>query len=115
MFRDAGACYEDAEGMVWVRGRWRVEDGIIDPDQTEDALRLVRAIIQIGMGLRSRPWVALAVRIAPDLRTRLHFTLDRPLGIRFSCALPAAHIQPRPRTAARNSSRPSTQVGHERR
>ena len=61
MFRDAGACYEDAEGMVWARARWRVEDGIIDPDQTEDALRLVRAIIQIGMGLRSGrglPWLA---------------------------------------------------------
>ncbi len=57
MFRDAGACYEDAEGMVWARAKWRVEDGIIDPDQTEDALRLVQLIIQLGMELlRNIDW-----------------------------------------------------------
>jgi len=51
MFREGGACYEDAEGMVWARGKWRVEDGIVDPHQTEEALRLVQAIIQLGMEL----------------------------------------------------------------
>ena len=51
MFREGGADYEDAEGMVWARAKWRVEDGIIDPDQTEDALRLVQLIIGIGLEL----------------------------------------------------------------
>ena len=51
MFREGGADYEDAEGMVWARAKWRVEDGIIDRDQTEDALRLVQLIIGIGLEL----------------------------------------------------------------
>lgn len=51
MFREAGACYEDAEGMVWHRAEWRIRDGLVDLDLTEDALRLLQAIIQLGMEL----------------------------------------------------------------
>jgi len=51
MFRRSGACYEDAEGMVWHRAEWRVRDGIVDPSQIDEALRLVRAIIELGMEL----------------------------------------------------------------
>ena len=57
MFREGGACYEDAEGMVWRRAKWRIEAGIVDQDQTEDALRLLQAIIGLGMDLlRNIDW-----------------------------------------------------------
>jgi hypothetical protein len=57
MFREAGAVYEDAEGMVWHRAAWRVREGIVDPDQTEEALQLLQAIIQLGMELlRNIDW-----------------------------------------------------------
>ena len=57
MFREGGACYEDAEGMVWARAKWRIEEGIIDRDQTEEALGLVRSIIELGMDvLRNIDW-----------------------------------------------------------
>ena len=46
-----GADYEDAEDFAWHRAEWRVRDGVVDPKQTEEALRLLRSIIQIGMGL----------------------------------------------------------------
>jgi hypothetical protein len=49
-----GADYEDAEDFAWHRAEWRVRDGVVDPEQTEEALRLLRSIIQIGMGLRGR-------------------------------------------------------------
>ena len=65
MFREAGACYEDAEGMVWHRAEWRVRDGIVDPDQMEEALGLLQAIIELGMELRVEPRLA-----RPQLRTR---------------------------------------------
>ena len=51
MFRESGAAYEDAEGMAWARAQWRVRDGVIDRDQTEDALRLVQIIIRLGTEL----------------------------------------------------------------
>ena len=51
MFREAGACYEDAEGMVWAHAEWRVRDGIVDPDQTEEALWLLQATVGLGMEL----------------------------------------------------------------
>jgi hypothetical protein len=51
MFRQAGACYEDAEGMVWHRAAWRIRDGLVDRDLLEDALRLLRTIIELGMEL----------------------------------------------------------------
>jgi hypothetical protein len=49
-----GADYEDAEDFAWHRAEWRVRDGVVDPEQTEEALRLLRAIIQIGTGLLGR-------------------------------------------------------------
>ena len=56
-FRDAGACYEDAEGMVWARAERGIHDGIFDPDQTEEALGLLRVIIGQGMELlRNIDW-----------------------------------------------------------
>ena len=51
MFREAGAVYEDAEGMVWHRAKWRVEDAIIDPDQIEAAMRLLATILPQGIEL----------------------------------------------------------------
>jgi hypothetical protein len=57
MFREAGAVYEDAEGMVRARAEWRIHEGIVDPDQTEDALRLLQSVIQTGMDLlRNIDW-----------------------------------------------------------
>lgn len=53
VFRKGGACYDDAEGMAWTRAEWRIREGIVDVDQTEDALRLLRAIIGLGMELGS--------------------------------------------------------------
>jgi hypothetical protein len=46
-----GDSYDEAEGFAWRRAEWRVREGILDPDQTEEALRLVQAIIQLGMEL----------------------------------------------------------------
>jgi hypothetical protein len=43
--------YEDDEGTVWHRAKWRIRESIIDPDLMEDALRLLQAIIQISMDL----------------------------------------------------------------
>jgi hypothetical protein len=43
--------YDEAEGFAWRRAEWRVRDGIVHPDQTEEALRLVQTIIQLGMEL----------------------------------------------------------------
>ena len=51
MFRKDGACYEDAEGMVWHRAEWRIRDGIVDREQIEEALWLLQAIIELGMEL----------------------------------------------------------------
>ncbi len=51
MFRETGACYDDAEGMVWARAEWRIRDGLVDPDQAEEALRLLQAIVELGMEL----------------------------------------------------------------
>lgn len=51
MFREAGAVYEDAEGMVRARAEWRIRQGIVDADQIEEALGLLRTIIELGMEL----------------------------------------------------------------
>ena len=37
--------------MAWRRAEWRIRDGIVDPDQFEEALRLLQAIIAVGMEL----------------------------------------------------------------
>ena len=49
MFREAGACYEDSEGLVWRRAEWRIREGVVDRELIEDALRLLQAIIALGM------------------------------------------------------------------
>lgn len=57
MFRQDNAAYEEAGRFAWRRAKWRVEDGVVDRDQTEEALRLVRAIIEVGMQLlRNIDW-----------------------------------------------------------
>ncbi len=42
---------DEAEDFVRGRAEWRVRDGIVDPSQIDDALRLVGTIIQLGMEL----------------------------------------------------------------
>ncbi len=49
-----GADYDDTAGFVWHRAKLRVQDGMINPEQTEEALRLVRTIIEVGMNLGLR-------------------------------------------------------------
>jgi len=57
MFREAGACYDDAEGMVWHRAEWRIREGIVHREQIEDAVRLLQATIELGMELlRDLDW-----------------------------------------------------------
>ena len=57
MFRQYDAAYDEAGSFAWHRAKWRVRDGIVDTDQTEEALRLVQAIIELGMQLlRNIDW-----------------------------------------------------------
>jgi hypothetical protein len=56
MFRQSGACHDDAEGMVWARAEWRIREGIVDADQTEESLRLIRFIILCHRRRHRRIW-----------------------------------------------------------
>ena len=51
MFRGDDAAYEDAGDFAWRRAEWRVRDSLVDADQTEEALGLLRTIIALGMEL----------------------------------------------------------------
>jgi hypothetical protein len=57
--RREGADYDDAEGFAWRRAEWRVRYGVVDASRVEDALRLLRTIILLGMELPVRlDWFA---------------------------------------------------------
>jgi hypothetical protein len=57
--RREGAAYDDAEGFAWRRAEWRVRYGVVDASRVEDALRLLRTIILLGMELPVRlDWFA---------------------------------------------------------
>jgi uncharacterized protein (DUF779 family) len=91
MFREAGACYEDAEGMVWPRAEWRIRQGIVDRDQIEDALGLLQAIIQVGMDLfRGINWrhARLVSMIAAETGVDLEVGRNSPSPIDAACDYP---------------------------
>ena len=51
IFREDDAAYADAGDFAWRRAEWRIRDGIADATQTDDALRILRCIIELGMQL----------------------------------------------------------------
>jgi hypothetical protein len=50
----SGRRQQDAEDFAWHRAEWRVRDGLVDPEQTDEALRLLGSIIRLGMELLGR-------------------------------------------------------------
>jgi hypothetical protein len=49
--RREGLGFDDAEGFAWRRAEWRVRYGVVDPAQAEEALRLLRSVLTLGMAL----------------------------------------------------------------
>ncbi len=97
MFRQAGACYEDAEGMVWARAEWRIRDGIVDREQIDEALGLLQISIELGMELlRNIDWrqdrlvSMIAEQTGVDLGSGHNSSLpidaahDCPIGLSFA-------------------------------
>ena len=97
MFREAGACYEDAAGMVWHRAERRIRQGLVDADQMEDALRLLEIIVGQGLELlqgidwrRARLVSMIAAQTGVDLGAGpnpslpIDATHDYPLDLSFA-------------------------------